>query len=93
MRDDEAIVHDPTQLTQQTSTSTKLVCCRGPDSPCPKTTFRHLTWENSVDKSINIHEFKRKEGGRDMYIMLHRPGEEYNEAFKAQFRKDLTTIE
>ena len=95
MRDDGALVYYTTQLTQQTSTwfnSTKLVCCRGPDSPCLKTTFRHLTWENAVDKSMNIQRIKRREGGRDMwyYIMVDRPGEDYREAFKAQYRKDPT---
>ena len=95
VRDDGVIVHSDTQMTQQTPTrfnSTKLACCRGPDSPCPKTTFQHLTWENAVDKSRNIQRIKRRERGRDMwyYIMLHRPGEDYREAFNAQFRKDPT---
>ena len=41
---------------------------------------------------MNIRRIKQKEGGRDMwyYIMLHRPGEDYREAFKAQYRKDPT---
>ena len=95
VEDDGALVHYATQLTQQKPTwfeGTRLVCCKGPDSPCPKTTFRHLTWENAVDKSINIQGIKRRERGRDMwyYIMLHRPGEDYREAFNAQFRKDPT---
>ena len=95
MRDDGVLRHDPIQLTQQKLTwfdSTRLVCCRGPDSPCPKTTFRHLTWENAVDKSMNIHGIRRRERGRDMwyYIMLHRPGEDYREAFKAELTKDPT---
>ena len=95
MEDDGTIWNHYKQLTQQIPAffdSTRLVCCRGPDSPCPKTTFRHLTWENAVDKSRNIQRIKQKEGGRDMwhYIMLHRPGEDYKEAFKAQYTKDPT---
>ena len=95
VRDDGTILNDPIQLTQQKPTwfeGTRLVCCRGPDSPCPKTTFRHLTWENAVDKSRNIHGIRRRERGRDMwyYIMLHRPGEDYSEAFDSQISKDPT---
>ena len=54
----KGLVHHITQLTEQQRPtwfdSTRLVCCRGSDSPCPKTTFQHLTWENAVDKSITI---------------------------------------
>ena len=43
-----------------------------------------------VFASWNIQRIKRRERGRDMwyYIMLHRPGEDYREAFKAQYKKD-----
>ena len=86
---------NPKQLTQQKSVwfdSTKLVCCRDPDSPCPKTTFKHLKWENAVDKTISIQRVKRKEGGRDMwyYIILHRAGDAYREEFRSRFAKHST---
>ena len=93
--DDEPITYSAKQLTQQKSMwfdSTKLVCCRGPDSPCPKTTFKHLKWENAVDNTISIQRVKRKEGGRDMwyYIILHRAGDGYREEFLSRFAKDST---
>ena len=50
VKDDGSIGYSAKQLTQQKPTcfdSTKLACCREPDSPCPKTTFQHLTWENT----------------------------------------------
>ena len=95
VRDDGSITTSAKQLTQQKSVlfdSTLLVCCRGPDSPCPKTTFQHLKWENGVDKTISIQWLKRKEGGRDMwyYIMLHRAGDAYREEFRSRFAKDST---
>ena len=92
---DGSIKHHPQPLIHQTPTwfdSTQLVCCKGPDSPCPKTTFQHLKWEDPVDRSMNIQKIKRKEGGRDMwyYIMLHRAGEDYREAFISEFTKSCT---
>ena len=41
---------------------------------------------------MNIQRIERRERGRDMwyYIILHRPGEDYREAFKAQYTKDPT---
>ena len=94
-KDDGSILQHAKQLTHQRPTwfdSTRLVCCKGPDSPCPKTTFQHLKWENAVDHSRNIHRIERKEGDRDMwyYIMLHRAGEDYEEVFIAEFTKDRT---
>ena len=93
--DDGSVSVHARQLTQQRSTwfdSTRLVCCRGPDSPCPKTTFKYLKWEDAVDRSINIQWLRRKEEGRDMwyYIMLHRAGDAYKEDFCLQFDKDPT---
>ena len=43
---------------------------------------------------MNIQRIERKEGDRDMwyYIMLHRAGEAYREAFIAQFIKDRTLL-
>ena len=81
------------QLSQQKATkfnSTKCVCCRGPDSPCPKTTFQHLTWENAVDKLITLTLVQRRERGRDMwyYLLLHRAGYAYHEEFKSQYRRN-----
>ena len=95
VKDDGSITTSAKQLTQQKSMlfgSTKLVCCRGPDCPCPKTTFQHLKWENAVDKTISVQRVKRKEGGRDMwyYIILHRAGDAYQEEFLSQFAKDST---
>ena len=94
VEDDGCFTVHPKQLTQQKVIwfdSTALVCCRGPDSPCPKNTFKHLKWENAVEKT-SIHEIKRKEGGRDMwyYIILHRAGDAYREEFLSRFAKDST---
>ena len=44
IKDDGSIRQYAKQLTHQKSTwfaSTQLVCCKDPDSPCPKTTFQH----------------------------------------------------
>ena len=70
--------------------STKLVCCRGPDSPCPKTTFQHLTWENAVDESTTLTLVYRREGDRNMwyYLLLHRAGDAYHEEFQSQYRRN-----
>ena len=86
-------VIDAKQLKKQRSAwfvSTKLVCCRAPDSPCARSTFQHLNWEDGVDRKFNIQQIKRKEGGADRwyYIMLHRAGDEYAAAFRAQFKRD-----
>ena len=93
VEDDGCIAHYSKQLSQQRSkhfNSTRLTCCKGPDSPCPKTTFQHLKWEDAVNKSWNIQRIKRKEGGRDKwyYIMLHQAGEIYRETFKSRFNKN-----
>ena len=93
VEDDGLVSIGSLQLTQQKSThfdSTKLVCCRGPDSPCPKTTFQHLTWENAVDKSRTLTLVKRRERDRDMwyYLLLHRAGDAYCEEFQSQYRRN-----
>ena len=93
--DDGSVTHYIGRLTQQRSVwfdSTKLVCCNGPDFPCPQTTFQHLKWEDAVDRSVCIHRVKRKESGRNVwyYIMLHRAGESYQETFKLQLTKNRT---
>ena len=93
VQDDGSTIHYAKQLSQQRSTrfdSTALACCKGPDSPCPKTTFQHLKWEDAVNKSWSIQEINRKECGRDKwyYIMLHRAGEAYEETFLSQFNKN-----
>ena len=93
--EDGGYITSAKQLTQQKSTrfgSTRFVCCRGPDSPCPKTTFKHLKWENAVDDTISIRRIKRKEDGRDMwyFIMLHRAGDAYREEFHSRCAKDST---
>ena len=70
LRDDGSIiVHYVKQLTQQKPTwidSTRLACYREPDSPYPKTTFQHLTWENAVDRTRNLRLVRRREGEREM---------------------------
>ena len=91
--EDDGITNYAKQLSRQRSMwfdGTRLVCCRGPDSPCPKSTFRHLKWEDGVDKTMSVRRIKRKEGGRDKwyYIILHRAGEAYLEEFHSQFAKD-----
>ena len=93
--DDGTIIHSPSQVSQQRPSwfdSTGLVCCRDPDSPCPQTTFRHLTWENVIDKTRNIRTINRRERGRDMwyYIILHQAGEDYLERFCSQLRTNAT---
>ena len=95
VEDTRSKTHYPSRNPQQKPTwfdSTKLVCCRGPDSPCPQTTFRHLTWENAVDKCRHIRKLKRKEGDRDIwyYIMLYQAGEDYLEKFHSQCRTNST---
>ena len=95
VEDDGTIIHTPSRVSKQRSTwfdSTRLVCCRDPDSPCPQTTFRHLTWENAVDKTRNIQTIERRERDRDMwyYIILHQAGEDYLERFLSQFRTNAT---
>ena len=92
VEDDGSITTSAKQLTQQKSMwfdSTKLVCCRGPDSPCPKTTFQHLKWENAVDDTISVRRIKRKEGVW-YYIILHRAGDAYQEEFRSRCAKDST---
>ena len=82
------------QLSQQKSTffdSTKLVCCRDPDTPCPQTAFQQLNWENAVDRSVVIQLVRRKEGVQDMwyYVLLHRAGDRtYSEEFESACRKN-----
>ena len=95
VEDDGSILHTPSRVSQQRPSgldSTGLVCCRDPDSPCPQTTFRHLTWENAVDKTRNIPWVNRREGDRDMwyYIILHQAGEDYLERFRSQLRTNAT---
>ena len=92
VRDDGSITYD-LKLSQQRSMwfdSTRLTCCKDPDSPCPKTTFQHLKWEDAVNKAWNIQRIKRKEGGRDKWynITLHRTGEAYRDTFLSEFNKN-----
>ena len=93
VEDDGSITYGGKQLSQQRSTwfdSTQLACCKGPDSPCPQTTFQHLKWEDAVDRLWSKRGINTKEGGRDKwyYIMLHRAGEAYRQTFQSQFNKD-----
>ena len=93
VEDDGSVTIDFHQLTQQKPTcfdSVKLVCCRAPDSPCPKTTFQHLTWENAVDRSTSLQLVMRRERHRDMwyYLLLHRAGDAYLEEFQSQCRRN-----
>ena len=81
------------QMAQQRSTwfdGTRLVCCRGPDSPCPKNTFKHLKWEDNIGGCLPYWRIKRKEGEAHKwyYIMLNRASEEYVSAFNTQFDED-----
>lgn len=70
--------------------STRLVCCRSPDSPCPKNTFQHLTWENAVEESFKPLKVKTTEGSRDMwcFLLLHKPGEAYRKEFESEREKN-----
>ena len=86
---DGSFTHYAKQLTEQKSTwfdSTRLVCCREPDFPCPKTTFQHLTWENAVDGTIILE----LAGRRDVwyYLILHRAGDDYHQQFESQHKSD-----
>ena len=90
---DELILHDAKQPNKQKPAkfdSTRLVCCRGPDSPCPETTFQHLTWENAVDNSTSLRLVQRKEDGRDTwyFLLLNRAGDAYREEFKSQCKRN-----
>ena len=96
--EDGSIEISAKELTQQKSMlfdSTRLICCRAPDSPCPQTTFQYLTWENVVDKSWNPWLIQRREGNRDMwyYLILHRPGDYYNQQFQSQLKRDLNSLQ
>jgi len=64
------------QMTQQTITwfdGSQLVCCRGPDSPCPKNTFKHLKCEGDIGGRLPVRLVKRKEGDayKWYFIMLN----------------------
>ena len=81
------------QMAQQRPTlfdSTKLVCCREPDSPCPMNTFKHLKWEGDVVGRLPVKWVRRKEGKayKWYYIMLNRASQEYISTFNTQFDKD-----
>ena len=81
------------QMTQQRSVSfdgTKLVCCRGPDSPCPNNIFKNLKWEDGIGKALPYWSVKRKEceTHKWYYIMLNRASKEYGSTFSVQFDKD-----
>jgi hypothetical protein len=69
---------------------TKLVCCRGPDTPCPKNTFTQLKWMDGVARSFPINSFTRKEQGRDTWccFMLKDASQETAEAFEAELKKN-----
>ena len=93
VEDDGSIIYSAKQLTEHKSKrfdSTRLACCREPDSPCPKTTFQHLTWENAVDRTINLRLVRRREGERDVwyYLILHRAGDDYLQQFDSQYKRD-----
>ena len=97
IRDDGSITVSAKQMNTQRSmwfNSTRLVCCRGPDFPCPKTTFQHLTWEDAVEKSMNLQLVQRREGDRDMwfYLLLHRAGDTFYEEFKSEYRRDPLSL-
>ena len=90
---DRSLLSSAKQLTQQRSAwfaGTRLVCCRAPDSPCPRNIFKHLKWEDGVNGKFQTWRIKRKEGGADKwyYIMLHRAVDEYTAAFSAQLKRD-----
>ena len=81
--DDGNIVLFAKQLTQQRSEwcdGTRLVCCRGPDSPCPKNTFKLLKWEDDCGR-------KEGEAYKWYIIMLNRANKENVSTFKTQFTK------
>ena len=93
VKDDGSIIYSAKQLTEHKSTwfdSTRLACCREPDSPCLKTTFQHLTWENAVDKTIDLRLVRRREGERDVwyYLILHRAGDDYLQQHRSQYKRD-----
>ena len=96
--EDGSIVTSAKKLSQQKSIcfdSTKLVCCRAPDSPCPTTIFQHLTWENAIDNSWNIRLLKKREEDRNMwcFLLLHRPGDDYLREHLSQFRRDHNNLQ
>ena len=96
--EDGSIIVNAKELTQQKSMwfdSTSLVCCRAPDSPCPQTTFQHLTWENAVNKSWNLQLIKRRERHRDMwyFLLFHQPGDDYLQQFQSQLRRGPRSLQ
>ena len=96
VEDDGVVACTSKQLSQQRSMwfdSTVLVCCRTPDTPCPHVAFRHLKWEDGVDRTTTIRWIKREEEGRGVvwhYVMLDRAGDEYRQEFNSQFAKNST---
>ena len=91
--DGGALINRVNNVTQQRPAwfnCTRLVCCRSPNSPCPKNIFQDLKWEDIVDGKATVKMIKRKEGGADKwyYIMLHRAGDEYAAAFDTEVKRD-----
>ena len=71
-------------------TGTKLLCCRGPDSSCPKNTFSQLKWMDGVSGRFPIKLVTRKEGDEDKwyFIMLKDAKTETAEAFDAELERN-----
>ena len=93
VNDDGTTMTQVENMTQQRPAwfnCTRLVCCRPPDSPCPRNTFQHLKWEDRVDGKPTVRRIGRKEGEtyKWYYIIPHRAGDEYAAAFSAQFKRD-----
>jgi len=68
---------------------TQLLCYRGPDSPCPKNTFKHLKWEDAIGGCLPLQLVKRKESKAHKwyFIMLNRASKEYGSTFKTHLIK------
>ena len=69
---------------------TKLVCCQGPDSACPKSAFSQLKWMDSVKRGLPVKLAVTKEQGKDQwhYLMLKDASEETAQAFEAELKKN-----
>lgn len=69
---------------------TKLVCCQGPDVPCPKNTFKQLRWMDGVAGALPIKSFTRKVRGKDRWycFVLKDTRNETVEGFETKLERN-----
>ena len=88
--DDGIAMSQVVRLINQKSawfSSTKLLCCKNPDSPCPKNTFAQLKWMDGVNRSFPIKTVQR-DVDKWYFLMLQDSKEETARAFNVEIRKN-----